>query len=955
MKRTALLALASLLTLFSFGAPAASASGFQPGPDGFGVEAIADGGSAAAIAGLHPYQLNLKVGLDQSGGEQDLRDLTIEAPPGLIVNPKALPKCRSIDFSTPRSSPFEASRSGESCRTTTQVGTIDVKDPQGGPPRRFGLFNLEPSHGVAARLGASPFGLPLVFELKLQPNPDGSYALSLAARGIPQALDLDTLEIGLWGVPWGASHDGSRGNCLNEAEPTFPWAKCSVGEPTQETPVAYLTMPTVCQSSLAFNAAADSYQQPAAVSAQALNRNAQGLPVPLGACDTLSFAPQALGFLTVEKASSSSGFNFRLSNDNAGFLSPDLRAPSETKTATVSLPDGVTINPSLGEGLGVCAPAQYAAEGIFTAAGTACPNSSKIGDFSVRTPLFDEVIGGAVYLAQPDDPATVRSGAENPFDSLLAVYLVARNQDRGILVKVPGKLVPDRASGNLTAVFDGLPQLPYTNLDVNLRSGQRAPLVSPPFCGAAVSQVEMAPWAQGVANARTTNGSQIKSGIEAGPCPDGSVPPFAPSAIAGGVNANVNSYTPYYVHLIRRDTEQEITSYSLILPKGITGKLAGIPFCPESGIAAARVSRGFAEIAHPSCPSASQVGRTLAGYGVGPALTYAPGRIYLAGPYHGAPLSLVTVNAATVGPFDLGTVVIRSAFQVDEHTAQLRIDSKASDPIPHILDGIPLHLRDIRVFMDRPSFTHNPSSCEASQLVSSLTGSGARFGDPGDDSSAVATSNFQLLNCLNLGFEPKLGIRLRGGVRRGAYPSLRATFASRGPQDSNLDSIEVNMPHAEFLAQNHIRGICTRGQFAADRCPGGSAYGTAVAYTPLLDVPLRGNVYLRSSSHRLPDLVASLHSGAIHIVLEGRIGPSKRGGIRAFFSELPDQPLDRFVLQLNGGKRGLLINSTNVCANPPIASVKALAQNNVGAIFTTTLRGRCGKGKGMKKGGKGRR
>jgi hypothetical protein len=700
----------------------------------------------------------------------------------------------------------------------------------------------------------------------------------------------------------------------------------------------------------------DSWQQPAVpASAQALNRNSVGDPVSQTACFSLTFAPTTLGFLSDEKASSSSGYNFRLSNDNTGLIIPHLRAPSQAQEAIVTLPEGATINPSLGEGLGVCTPAQYAGESTFSPQGANCPNASKIGDFTVRTPLFDELIRGAIYLAQPDDPATAAPGQENPFDSLLAVYLVARSQDRGVLVKLPGKLVPDQGSGRLTATFEALPQLPYTDLDVNFRPGQRAPLVTPPFCGAAISETTMVPWADGVANATRVNSSQIKTGIEGGPCPDGSTPPFRPGVITGGINANVNSYTPYFVRLIRRDTEQEITSYSLILPKGITGKLAGIPFCPDAAIGAARASRGFAEIAHPSCPQASQVGRTLAGYGVGPALTFAPGRIYLAGPYHGEPLSLVTVNAATVGPFDLGTVVIRSAFAVNERTAQLQIDSRASDPIPHILEGIPLHLRDVRVYMDRPSFTHNPSSCEASQLISTLTGAGLRFGDPSDDSSVSLANRFQLLNCLNLGFKPKLGIRLRGGTHRGAYPQLRATFAARGPGDSNLDSIEVSMPHSEFLAQNHIRAICTKVQFVANRCPEDSAYGKAVAYTPLLDQPLRGNVYLRSSANRLPDLVASLYSGAIHIVLEGKIGPSKKGGIRAFFSELPDEPLDRFVMQLNGGKRGLLVNSTDICANPPTASVKALAQNNVGAIFTTTLRGQCakrGKDRAGKRGGR---
>lgn len=246
---------------------------------------------------------------------------------------------------------------------------------------------------------------------------------------------------------------------------------------------------------------------------------------------------------------------------------------------------------------------------------------------------------------------------------------------------------------------------------------------------------------------------------------------------SGAVNSNVNAFTPYFIHISRKDTEQELTSYSLTLPKGVTGKLAGVAKCSDAAIAIAKTKRGFAEAANPSCPASSQIGRTLTGYGVGTALTYTEGKLYLAGPYHGAPLSIVTINPATVGPFDLGTVVIRSAFQVDEHTAQLKLDTAASDPIPHILDGVVLHLKEIRIYVDRPNFTHNPSSCEASALTSRLTGSGASFENPADDSSATPSSFFQLLNCRILGFQPRLGVRLRGGTKRGDYPQLRVTFA----------------------------------------------------------------------------------------------------------------------------------------------------------------------------------
>lgn len=926
--------------------------GFLPATSGFSAAAIAEGGGGASVAGTHPYQLDLGLHFNRGGATEsqpatqapdgNLRNLAITMPPGFLANPAALDRCSFAAFHTARKSSFEASQSGESCSDRAQVGTLELTSSQGSSTtRRFGLFNLVPPPGVAAQIGASPFGSPLVFDVEIQTNDNGAYTLSLNATDLSQSLNLTDIGLSLWGVPWNASHNAERGDCLNESQPSFPWCKSSVGDPTKpaSTPLAFLTLPTSCLGPLSFSASANAWQQPTVQSAQALNRDSGGEPVNPSGCQSFSFSPVSSGFLTDTKAASPSGFNFRLSNDDPQLTLPGTQLPSQTRTATVTLPPEVTINPSLGAGLEGCRPDQYAREDAFSPPGQGCPNGSKIGEFSVRSPLFEEALEGAIYLAQPDDESTSTPGAENPFDTLFGIYLVAKLPERGILVKVAGELVPSLATGQLTATFPELPQLPYTDLDVDFRTGQRAPLITPPACGAASTQIDLAPWS-GPGAKHTTTDSPISSGIGGGPCPNGTLAPFNPEVITGGVNSNVNSYTPYYVRLSRKDTEQELTGYSLILPEGITGKLAGIPNCPDQAINAQ----------HPSCPAASQVGRTLTGYGIGSALTYASGKIYLAGPYHGAPLSLVAFNSAKVGPFDLGIFVTRLAFQVDPHTAQLRLDGAASDPIPHIVKGVPLHLRDIRAYLDRPQFTHNPSSCEPSELISTVRGSGASFATLADDSSVTLSKHFQLLNCLTLGFKPKLGIRLRGASRRGAYPELRATFAARGAQDSNLKRIEVEMPHAEFFAQNHIRTICTRRLFDAGNCPAASVYGHAVAYTPLFDEPLRGNVYLRSSTNKLPDLVADLRSGPFRIIIEGKIGPSKTGGIRAFFDNLPDEPLDRFTMTLNGGKHGLLQNSANICKAPPLAAVKALGQNNRGAIFTSVLRGQC-KGKAKQKRG----
>jgi hypothetical protein len=957
--------------------------GFLPGTEGFAVNAINEAGKPVSQAGTHPYELSLKVGLNVGGEfehqpgivfpDGDVRDLHIEAPPGLIVNPLAVPRCGLTSFHTPRVSPYEESRSEESCPPVTQVGTVDVQTSlDGGQTRRFGAFTLVPPEGVAAQVGFAPYGSPVVFDMKLRRTADSGYVLALEASNIPQGLDIRGLTMTLWGTPWSPSHDRERGDCLNEANPEKSWSeegcvgavnpgegaaeeeeeecekkqgeekeKCEKEAEEKEEPPniprAYLTLPHVCTGPLLFEATADSWQEPAEVPVTALNRNSKGQEADMNSCLGVDFDPRPSGELNQTKASSPSGFNFRLNVNEEKFLRPGFPAPAPVKRVVVLLPEGVTINPSVGAGLTSCAPGQYVAETAFSNPGDGCPNSSKLGDFIVDSLLFKEFFKGGIYVGEQSDAVTGPSGLEFP------LYLVARIRSRGVLVKATGTIVLDPGTGRITAVFDELPQLPYTNLNLTFRTGQRSLMVTPPACGPATTTIASTSWLKAV-RVETTSVSLIKTGQGGGPCPDPSdpAPPFSPKIVAGGVNSNVNSFTPYFVHISREDTEQELTYYSLVLPRGITGKLAGIPFCPDAGIEAARHRSGFAEAASPSCPAASQVGHTESGYGAGETLAYSSGRVYLAGPYHGAPLSLVTINSATTGPYDLGTIVIRSAFQVDPHTAQLRIDSSASDPIPHILNGVPLHLRDVRIYMDRHQFTHSPSSCAASELESTLGGTGKRFDDRSDDTTATGTSYFQLLNCLTLHFEPQLGLRLRGGTKRRAYPQLRASFIARGPGDSNLKEISVTVPQQEFLAQEHIEGICGKAQFNADNCPADSIYGSAVAYTPLLDDPLRGNVYLRANpEHAIPDLVASLNSGAVRIILEGRIGPGRKGGIEAFFSELPDQPLSRFVMTLYGGKRGLLQNSADICATPPVASVRALAQNNIGAVFKTKLRGRC--------------
>ncbi len=288
-----------------------------------------------------------------------------------------------------------------------------------------------------------------------------------------------------------------------------------------------------------------------------------------------------------------------------------------------------------------------------------------------------------------------------------------------------------------------------------------------------------------------------------------------------------------------------------------------------------------------------------------------PGRIYLGGPYKGDPLSVIAITPAVAGPFDAGTVVVRLALSLNPKTAEVEVDGANSDPIPHILKGIVLKVRDLRVHVDRPNFTLNPTSCDESSAGATLFGSYLNVFDPADDIAVAREARYQAANCLRLGFKPRLALRLKGGTRRGAHPALHAVYRPR-VGDANIEGLIVRLPRSAFLDQGHIRTICTRVQFAAENCPKGARYGFIRAWTPLLEEPLEGPVYLRSSDHDLPDLVFDLH-GLVDIEVATRID-SIRGGIRATIAAAPDAPLSKVVLRMQGGGKGLIVNSRNLCA-----------------------------------------
>jgi hypothetical protein len=622
--------------------------------------------------------------------------------------------------------------------------------------------------------------------------------------------------------------------------------------------------------------------------------------------------------------------------DDPGLTNPGARAGSEVRETIVTLPEGMSANPSLAEGLGACSEAELARESASSAPGEGCPLAAKIGVAEVDSPLIEETLKGALYVAEP---------YANPFHTLLALYIVVKSPKLGVVVRQAVKVEPDPDSGQLIATAADIPQLPFSSFRVRLREGGRSPLISPPGCGSHTVAATLYPWS-GSPPVTSTSAFQISSGPGGSACPAGAAP-FHPRFEAAAENDQAGAYSPFHMRITRADGEADISRFSSVLPPGVVGKLAGLAQCPEAAIAQAQGRTGEGggqeELDSPSCPAASQIGTTTAGAGVGSELTYVGGKLYLAGPYHGAPLSVVAIVPAVAGPFDAGVVVVREALTLNPTTGEVEADGAASDPIPHILKGIPLNVRDLRVNVDEPDFTLNATSCEEESTRATIFGAGTVLA-PTSDTPFAAAARYQAAGCASLGFKPKLGLKLKGGTRRGAFPKLRAVYSPR-TGDANLKRLALRFPKSEFIEQGHFRTICTRVQFAANGghgagCPKGSVYGHVKVWTPLLSEPLKGPVYLRSSNHNLPDAVFALRgppSAEVNLEVAIRID-SAHGGLRATVQGAPDAPVSRAVVNMQGGQKGLFVNSTDICKGKHRAYVNAKGHNGRKQVTKPLLR-----------------
>jgi hypothetical protein len=845
----------------------------------------------------------------------EVATIRVDLPVGLSVNPGAHEICPLATFQASAEdceTLFPGSRVGESLVTTSAPLTGKVLPPT--PPLTVvPVYNVQPVTGEAARFGLELGGNEVFLRGDIDWSGDYHEGFTI---DVPK-----TLPTGLGGLVLanrlvfeGNSDEGTNGDgtfittpstCLGEA---FPWG------PAGHVYSTWLL--------------ADSWEEKEKEEAgegYVFPQDAQPAfesPIPQHTfpkeCATIPYHPSLEVEPGTTRTDSPAGATVSI---DIPHLLPDYASgkneqdTSTTKDARVTLPQGMGLNPSAANGLQTCIDAQF---GKGTRNPVACPAASRIGTATVKSPALPEGdLEGPVYVGQQlsRDPT---SGNEyrifiNPFSTRY-----------GIDVRLIGNVSANPQTGQLTTTLANNPQVPVTDFDVSFDSGPRAVLTSPPTCGPNLASALMTPWAP-IAAATPGDGFSLSSAPGGGKCPKTLAErPFAPGFGFGPASTKAGAFSPVSIHIDRADGQQELKGTDLVLPPGMTGKLAGIPYCPEAALSAAATRSGREEVQSPSCAAASQVGSAKVSVGSGPSPYRIEGKVFLSGPYHGAPLSLAVITPATAGPFDLGTVVVRVALFLDPETAQVHA---VSDPLPHVFGGSLLDVRTVDLSLDRPDFTLNPTNCEPFAATGSLAGGGGNPNDPAAFSAFGVSAPFQASDCGALGFRPKLFTKLVGGrkaMRRAQHPAFQATLVARGG-DANIRRAALTLPHSQFLDQAHIGTICTRVQLAASACPARSVYGFAQAKSPLLDDPLAGPVYLVSSDHELPDLLADLH-GQVNVRLRGVISSAK-ARLKTVFFPVPDVPVSTFTIRMKGGKKGLLQNSRDLCIHPNFSFLNFKAQN----------------------------
>lgn len=801
-------------------------------------------------AGSHPYEVQFAFRFNQktnSEGEQEpdeaVKDLEVDLPVGMVGNPLSVPSCPKSEFES-------SSLFSQGCPQAAQVGTMKLEITQG--EFTLPVFNLEPPPGSVAQFGVFALVSPMLMNASV--SSEGDYGLRVTLHNLPQFLPVVGGTLDLWGVPADSGHDTLRGTCLGLAGQSR--GECPAGLPRRP----FLTLPVGCDGSLATTFRMDSWQNPGEFVSQAASPlDGEGNELNLKGCEALDFSPRIDVRAESETADTPSGVevDLHLPQDE----NPDGYAEAAVRSTVLGLPPGLSLNPAAADGLGSCSPGQIELGG---SAAPKCPDSSRIGSVIVDSPLIAEPLHGSIYLAAPH---------QNPFGGLLAAYVVAEGS--GTLIKIPSRIDADAETGRLTVRLDELPQLPFSDLSLQFAGGPRASLALPARCGTFTASARLDPYS-------ATSGAEPTTLSSSFPVDRGCDGGFSPSFFGGATSAVAGHRTGLTLRLAREDGEEEISRFSTTLPRGLLPLLTGVSSCREPQAGAG------------DCPPMSNVGTVTVGAGAGSNPLSFSGSAFLTDSYKGAPFGLAIAIPAVAGPFDLGLVLVRARVLVDPHSARLTI---ATDPLPRILQGIPLRIRSFELSTtERPGLFNEPTSCGRQDVsAQALSGAGA---------TAFLKTPFFLGGCRGLGFAPRISAATdrRAGRRAGA--SLRMTIHNHFGGWANLRSITLEFPRQFSPRLSSIQGACPAAAFAAgpEHCPPTSKIGTARVKTPVFEPALSGSVYLVSRGHEaLPRIVFVLSAHGVVLELFGSLRVSKSGRSSVTFAQMPDAPISDFAIDLPKG------------------------------------------------------
>jgi hypothetical protein len=845
-------------------------------------------GPGATLAGAHPdlvvtYLLEPDPALP-SRPSGEVKEAVSDLPPGFVGDPTAVPACEEWVMGSGK------------CAPDSQVGVITLyvgfgEKPVFIVPVELPVYNLVPSHGHAAELGWNILG-PANALGYASVEPGTGYGLRLTLPNIPTALSIGPIfgaQLHLWGVPAESSHDPERFVGF-----------FSQGHPSTAPLRPFLTNPVACDGSQPeVKISMDSWQDPAKfVPATAL------LPAITG-CDALAFDPSISVQPTIATAGEPTGLQVGLKipqNDE-----PNARATGRLHRAIVTLPAGMSLSPSAGDGLEACSDVAFA---VSSTAPAGCPSASQIGTVKVVTPLLSNPLEGELFIGEPlcgntahPAPCDAKYAEEG---KLFRLFLQARGS--GVTIKLPGTLSVNPSTGQVTTRFLENPQLPFSELKLNVDGGPRAPLANPSTCGIFTATSDLTPWSSPFTPDATPSGEFEVTGCAA--------PRFAPSFTAGTTNNQAGAFSPFTVTLSRTDQDQSLGTITTQMPPGVSGMLSKVPLCGE------------AEANAGTCPAASLIGHTTVGVGAGSNPLYLGGSVFLTGPYRGAPFGLSIVVPAKAGPFNLGTEVVRAAIRIDPRTAAVTI---ASAPLPRILDGVPLQIRTVNVTVDRPGFMFNPTDCSPLSVGGTITST--------QGATANVSSRFQAANCATLPFKPSLQVSTSAKTSRKNGASLHVVVRS-GAGQANIHSVHVTLPKIMPSRLPTLQQACIDTVFNENpaKCPAGSKVGGAVAHTPVLAKPLSGPMYFVShGGAAFPDLVAVLQGEGVTVELVGQTA-IKNNVTSSTFASVPDVPIVRFDMTLPQGTHSVLTAIGSLCKQRAKLTMPTTIRGQNGAVVKQTTK-----------------